>query len=203
MLSYTKMLGQLHDAVNTTTLAHYLDLLSCSGMVTGLAKVAGEGVRQRSSSPKLQVLNTALMSAQSGFDFDQARADREFWGRLVESAVGAHLANAAAVVACELFYYLDHNRVLYFFVRKRLEITAFEVNSDRAYEAQRGLSVFAESFKPRLRLLVGGDGMRSRSFSRVLLYSGSRAESPLWCEESRLRSQCSLSFCFLQYCFLY
>ena len=28
ILSYTKMLGQLHDAGNTTTLARYLDLLA-------------------------------------------------------------------------------------------------------------------------------------------------------------------------------
>ena len=35
MLSYTKMLGQLQDAGNTTTLAHYLDLLAGAGMVCG------------------------------------------------------------------------------------------------------------------------------------------------------------------------
>ena len=60
------MLGQLQDAGNTTTLAHYLDLLAAAGMVTGLPKFAGQSVRQRGSSPKLQVLNTALMTAQSG-----------------------------------------------------------------------------------------------------------------------------------------
>ena len=66
VLSFTKMLGQLQDAGNTTTLAHYLDLLAGAGMVTGLPKYAGQVVRQRGSSPKLQVLNTALMTAQSG-----------------------------------------------------------------------------------------------------------------------------------------
>jgi hypothetical protein len=164
VLSYTKMLGQLHDAGNTTTLAHYLDLLSGAGMVTGLAKFAGKAVRQRGSSPKLQVLNTALMSAQSGFDFDQARADREFWGRLVESAVGAHLANAAAVGACELYYWRDHNREVDFVVRKGREITAIGVKSGRAYEAQPGLAAFAEAFKPQRRLLVGGDGIALEDF---------------------------------------
>src|SRR4029450_9126893 len=83
VLSYTKMLGQLHDAGNTTTLAHYLELLSSARMLTGLPKCAGKVVRQRGSSPKLQVLNTALMTAQSGMLPAEARGDGEFMGRLV------------------------------------------------------------------------------------------------------------------------
>ena len=66
VLSYTKMLGQLHDAGNTTTLAHYLELLAGAGMLTGLSKFSGKIVRSRGSSPKLQVFNTALLTAQSG-----------------------------------------------------------------------------------------------------------------------------------------
>src|SRR6058998_4018897 len=88
VLSYSKMLGQLHDAGNTTTLAHYLELLGGAGLLVGLAKFSGRAVRQRGSSPKLQVLNTALMSAQSGLSLEEARAEPEFWGRIVESAVG-------------------------------------------------------------------------------------------------------------------
>jgi predicted AAA+ superfamily ATPase len=97
ILSYTKMLGQLQDAGNSTTLAHYLDLLAGAGMVCGLQKFAGEPVRQRGSSPKLQVFNTALMTAQSGYTLREAASDHEYWGRVVESAVGAHLANETAV----------------------------------------------------------------------------------------------------------
>ena len=171
VLSYTKMLGQLQDAGNTTTLAHYLDLLAGAGMVTGLAKFAGEAVRQRGSSPKLQVLNTALMTAQSGLDLEEARADREFWGRLVESAVGAHLANAAATGACELFYWRDRNREVDFVVRSGREVAAIEVKSGRAREAHPGLAAFAEAFKPRRRLLVGGDGIALEEFlSRPVEY---------------------------------
>ena len=110
VLSYTKMLGQLHDAGNTTTLAHYLELLAGAGMITGLPKFAGAAVRSRGSSPKLQVFNTALLTAQSGLTPSEARADREFWGRLTESAVGAHLANAAACGLCQLFYWREGNR---------------------------------------------------------------------------------------------
>src|SRR5581483_1347678 len=117
ILSYTKMLGQLHDAGNTTTLAHYLELLGQAGLVTGLSKYSRGPARQKGSSPKLQVLNTALMTAQSGLSFEEAKEDRQFWGRLVESAVGAHLANAAAVDECELFYWRERNREADFVTR--------------------------------------------------------------------------------------
>lgn len=91
ILSFQKMLGQLHDAGNTTTLSHYLDLLTGAGLLTGIPKISQGEVRRRASSPKLQVINTALISALGGQSFDLARRDTEHWGRLVESAVGAHL----------------------------------------------------------------------------------------------------------------
>lgn len=42
VLSYQKMLGQLQDAGNTTTLAHYLQLLEGAGLLKGLPKYAGQ-----------------------------------------------------------------------------------------------------------------------------------------------------------------
>jgi predicted AAA+ superfamily ATPase len=159
VLSYTKMLGQLHDAGNTTTLAHYLELLSGAGMLTGVPKFAGETVRSRGSSPKLQVLNTALLTAQSGLSPAEARADHEFWGRLTESAVGAHLANAAACGLCELFYWRERNREVDFVLRADRVVVAIEVKSGGAPVALPGLAAFSEAFKPTRTLLVGGDGI--------------------------------------------
>jgi len=164
VLSYTKMLGQLQDAGNTTTLAHYLELLGGAGMLTGLPKYAGKAVRQRGSSPKLQVLNTALMTAQAGLSPEEARADREFHGRVVESAVGAHLANAAAAGACEVFYWRERNREVDFVVRAGKALVAIEVKSGRSPDTLTGLGVFAESFKPRRTLLIGNDGMPLEEF---------------------------------------
>ena len=158
------MLGQLHDAGNTTTLAHYLELLAGAGLLAGLAKFSGRAVRQKGSSPKLQVLNTALMTAQCGLSFEEARADREFWGRLVESAIGAHLANAAAAGECELFYWRERNEEVDFVVRAGRAVTAIEVKSGRGRETHPGLAAFAEAFKPRRKLLVGGDGIPVEEF---------------------------------------
>lgn len=159
VLSFTKMLGQLHDAGNTTTLAHYLELLAGAGMLTGLSKYAGRAVRSRASSPRLQVFNTALLTAQAGLTPAEARADQEFRGRLTESAVGAHLANAAACGLCELFYWREGNHEVDFVVRSGRVVVGIEVKSGRAPLARSGLAAFSRRFRPRRTLLVGGDGI--------------------------------------------
>jgi predicted AAA+ superfamily ATPase len=164
VLSYTKMLGQLHDAGNTTTLAHYLELLAAAGMLAGLQKYAGEAVRQRASSPKLQVMNTALLTATAGLAPDEVRADREFLGRLVESAVGAHLANAAARGDCELFYWRERNHEVDFVVRTGRRLVAIEVKSGRRRESVPGMEAFARAYRPARRLLIGADGIAVEEF---------------------------------------
>ena len=164
ILSYTKMLGQLQDAGNTTTLAHYLDLLSGAGMLTGLQKYAGAAVRRRSSSPKLQILNTALMTSGCGLTLEQGRADTEFWGRLVESAVGAHLANAAAAGSSQVFYWRDRNREVDFVVSAGRTLTAIEVKSGRSRQSLPGMAAFANVFQPTRRLLIGWDGVTVDEF---------------------------------------
>ena len=129
------MLGQLHDAGNTTTLAHYLHLLAGAGMLAGLPKHAGNAVRRRASSPKLQVFNTAVMTAVTGFTPDEARADHEYWVRLTGSAVGSHLLNAAAGGECDLFHWRDRNREVDFVARSGRTLVALEMKSGRTPHA--------------------------------------------------------------------
>lgn len=164
VLSYTKMIGQLQDAGNTTTLAHYLDLLGGAGMIVGLQKYAARAPRQRGSSPKLQVMNTALMAAVSGLSPPEAAADRQFRGRLIESAVGAHLANGAATGDFELFYWREGNREVDFVMRRGRTVVAVEVKSGRSPDAFPGLAAFADAFKPKRTLIVGGDGVPLNEF---------------------------------------
>jgi predicted AAA+ superfamily ATPase len=164
VLSYTKMLGQLQDAGNTTTLAHYLELLAGAGMVCGLPKYAGDAARSRGSSPKLQVLNTALMTVAAGITLEEAQQDREFRGRLVESAVGAHLANAALRGECSLHYWRERNHEVDFVVKAGRRLVAIEVKSGRAPQAHPGTAAFVEAFRPQRALLVGGDGIALDEF---------------------------------------
>ncbi len=159
VLSYQKMLGQLQEAGNTTTLAHYLDLLAGAGMVMGLPKYSGGRARQRASSPKLQVMNTGLMTAISTFSFEEARRERDLWGRLVESAVGAHLVNGTRSTGAETFYWLERNREVDFVLALGRSIVAIEVKSGRAKKTLRGMDALNKKSRIKRKLLVGGDGI--------------------------------------------
>ncbi len=158
IISYTKLQGQLQDAGNTVTLAHYLELLSQAGLLTGLAKYAGQKARQRASSPKLNALNTALISALSGYSFAEAQADRSHWGRLVESAVGAHLCNSVTD-NCEVQYWRESPDEVDFILSDGRKLVAIEVKSGSKFVAPKGLTVFADKFKHTRQLLVGDGGI--------------------------------------------
>lgn len=164
ILSFTKMLGQLQDAGNSTTLAHYLSLLEAAGMVSGLSKYAGSVARSRGSSPKLQVLNMALMTALMDRPLDAVRSDPETWGRLVESAVGSYIANAALRGECRLYYWRERNQEVDFIVLTHGELTAIEVKSGRTAQIHSGLNAFQQQFKPKRSLLVGANGIPLEEF---------------------------------------
>ena len=164
LLSYQKMLGQLLDAGNTVTLAHYLDLLKGAGIVAGLQKFSGTKIRQRGSSPKLQVLNTALMSATHVADFEETRTDGARWGRLVESAVGAHLLNSTAGSNVEITYWREGGMEVDFVLQRGSSIVALEVKSGAPRHARSGLAAFRKEFVPRSAMLVGEGGMPLKEF---------------------------------------
>ena len=167
VLSYQKMLGQLQEAGNTTTLAHYLELLAGAGMLAGLAKFSPERIRQRASSPKLQVMNTALLSAQAPLAFAETRRTPEVWGRLVESAVGAHLLNSSAGTTAEIFYWRERSREVDFVVRMGRRVVAIEVKTSAGKGTFPGMEAFARTFHPQRTLLVGGDGLSLEQFFRT------------------------------------
>lgn len=164
ILAYQKMLGQLHDAGNTVTLAHYLQLLRGAGMVAGLEKFSHGQVRQRGSSPKLLVLNTALMTAQTGRTFAEARNDGNHWGRLVESCVGAHLLNTSMGTDIRVTYWRDRNQEVDFVLRQGGSIVGIEVKSGRGKDSLPGMEAFARQFKPSRQLQVGGQGIPMEEF---------------------------------------
>lgn len=164
ILSYQKMVGQLQDAGNTTTLAHYLELLSGAGMITGLQKYSGARVRQRGSSPKLLALNTALISAHDDRTLAEARADRGFWGRLVESAVGAHLVNSLAGTGAQVTYWRERRYEIDYIIQIGKKILALEVTSGRRKDTLPGMAVFAKHYEPTRTLLVGGQGISLEEF---------------------------------------
>lgn len=164
ILSYQKMTGQLTDAGNTVTLAHYLQLLQGAGMVAGLSKFAGGKIRQRGSSPKLQVLNTALMSASSGLGFEEIRRESDRWGRLVESAVGAHLMSSTLGTPIEVTYWRERNAEVDFVLQRGKTLIAIEVKSAGRRGSLEGMEAFRREFAPLRTLLVGADGISLEEF---------------------------------------
>jgi predicted AAA+ superfamily ATPase len=157
ILSFNKMLGQLKDAGNTTTLSHYLSLLSTAGLVAGIEKYSNNVIRKKSSSPKFQVYNTALISAQSNYSFTEAMGNPAIWGRLVESAVGAHLLNHAVSGDFALSYWREGNEEVDF-VMEQKQLIGIEVKSGSVQKTS-GMASFKKKFNPDKVLLVGNSGL--------------------------------------------
>lgn len=165
-VSYQKMLGQLQDAGNTVTLAHYLRLLAAAGMVMGIEKYSGSALRQRASSPKLQVLNNALATAMLGDDPRTLLKDPQVRGRLVESAIGAHLANEATVGNCTLHYWRERDLEVDFVVSQGRRLLAVEVKSGRRREGVPGTGAFCRAYPSARPILVGTGGIDIEDFLR-------------------------------------
>lgn len=163
LVSLTKMIGQLQDAGNTTTLAHYLELLAQSGMVCGLNKFAMDKARRRNSIPKYQVFNNALMSLYCEHDFAAARANHKLWGRLFESAVGAHIMNCAYTGRFEVYYWREGKEEVDFVLVKNSKIVAVEVKSNHDKDTS-GLHTFSDLYHPHRSVLVGEGGIALETF---------------------------------------
>ena len=166
VLSYSKILGQLQDAGNTTTLSHYLELLSTSGLLEGLEKYYTEKVRQRSSSPKFQISNTALLSAQVPHSFVEIKKNPEKWGRWVESVVGAHLLNFSKTEDIKLYYWRHVNDEINFVVVHKEKVIAIEIKSGNTQKAS-GMIAFQKQFKPNKILLIGNSGLPWQEFIKI------------------------------------
>ena len=163
ILSYRNMLGQLDDTGNVTRLAHYLELLSQAGLISGL-KCYSKSVRaQVKSSPKLNVRNTALMSSRLRYAFAEAQADRTLWGRMTESAVGAHLCNASSS-RMRFYYWRRNSWEVDFVLCGARRVVAVEVKSGRASGARRGFDALREQHPEAEFLLVGGRGVPLEEF---------------------------------------
>ncbi|MCK5132872.1 MAG: ATP-binding protein [Candidatus Sabulitectum sp.] len=160
ILSYTKMLGQLQDTGNTTTLAHYLDLLQGAGLVAGLKKYSGSVVRKRGSSPKLLPLNTALISAVQGIDQSRLRENPQIRGWFVEAAVGAYIhGRIGGKHDEELNYWNIGDHEVDFVHRRGNVVTGLEVFSGIHGHTRRGMNMFRGKFPSLKTLLIGGDGL--------------------------------------------
>jgi len=158
VLSYTKMIGQLQDVGNTVTIAHYLDLLSISGLLTGIGKYSTNILSSRNSSPKFQVYNNALMTIQYQKSFNEILSDTDLWGRFVESSVGAFLLNESIKNNYKVYYWRDRNLEVDFVIEKAGKLIAIEVKSNNDSKS-KGLEQFSLRFPNVKNILIGKSGM--------------------------------------------
>jgi len=166
ILSYTKILGQLQDAGNTTTLSHYLNLLSNAGLLAGIEKYSPDIARQRASSPKFQVYNSALISSLSSLTLEEVILKPEKWGRVIESAVGAHLLNYSITEGYDIFYWRHNNREIDFVLKYHEKVVGIEVKSTAA-KTVKGAEIFKNQFHPQKILLIGSSGLDWKEFLKI------------------------------------
>ncbi len=157
ILPFCHMLEHLTDAGNTTTLSHYLYLLEQSGLLTGLQKYSGSELRHRSSSPKLQVFNNALMTSRHPISFAQAKEDNACWGRLVESAVGTHLINSVRGEDVHIGYWREKQDEVDFVLYNESSAVAFEVKSGNKTHG-KGLGAFMKRYPESKAFTVSAKG---------------------------------------------
>lgn len=162
-LSLTKTLGQLQDVGNVTTLANYLAILKQCQMVCGLQKYAIDEARKYNSSPKYQVFNNALLTANQQNKFELVRTDSELWGRWVESSVGAHLVSGAEEYGYQVAYWRERDSEVDFIVSCDDGCIAFEVKSGKR-TTNNGINVFANKYKPIHSYIIGTGGISFEDF---------------------------------------
>lgn len=165
-LSFNKILGQLQDAGNTTTLSHYLQLLNSACLLGGLEKYSPEINRKRASSPKFQVYNNALLSALQDRTMENINQDPKAWGRWVESAIGAHLINESVKSNLDLYYWRDRNDEVDFVLSYKNRIIGLEVKSNLA-RGTKGMSVFQDRFHVDKVMLIGQEGLPIEDFLKM------------------------------------
>ena len=166
LLSYSKMLRRLRDAGNTTTLTRYLELLSRTGLLAGLEKYSESLIQTKASIPKLNVLNTAFTSAFTDYDFEEAKRDRTYWGRLVESSVGAHLLNSKTVNT-RVRYWRGDDSEADFVLQQGGRLAAIEVRNSGNSRRKRGLEKFRARFPRAKTVVVGADAVPLSDFLQV------------------------------------
>lgn len=99
------------------------------------------------------------MTAGSGYSYEKAVSDRTYWGRLVESAVGAHLVNTSSP-ECRIYYWRKSPFEVDFVVKHTSgELVAIEVKSGLATGHAPGLNAFKDEFGNCRKILVGDENI--------------------------------------------
>ena len=153
-ISLQKILGQLQDKGNVTTIKHYLELLEGAFLLKVLFKYTGSEIRIRSSSPKIIPLNNGLIHGfHNPNDID---TDYNWRGRVFEAAVGASLATRSKG---KLYYWREGKLEVDFVLELDNNLYAIEVKSGRRRN-MRGLAKFLQRYPKSIPVIIDSDNVR-------------------------------------------
>jgi uncharacterized protein len=143
-ISLQKLLGQLQDRGNSTTIKGYLELLEAGFVIKVLSKFASRPLTTKNSSPKLVPLCGALMHT---FETPHRIDTDPVWrGRVYEALIGAELIKAFPKV----YYWRDGNREVDYVIEHHSRIYAIEVKSGVVsgthHNSYAGLEAFKKQF---------------------------------------------------------
>ncbi|MEY3386723.1 MAG: hypothetical protein RIR53_1534 [Bacteroidota bacterium] len=154
-ISYTKLMQELPEAGNTSTLVQYLELFEETGLVCALQKYSRAVVKRR-SSPKLQVFTNAIATASgAAWTENMSPTNR---GRCYESLVGGHLRCAVPGTLFDLSWWRDGIDEVDYVIHSPTSTVAIEVSTSAAHR-RIGLSSFVRQFPDAKTLLIGEGGI--------------------------------------------
>lgn len=170
ILSFTKMIGQLQDAGNTTTLSQYIHLLQESCLVTGLQKYTNDKARSKGTIPKFQVFDNSFKEIYSSLSFEEAVVRPDTWGHIFESAIGAYIMQQAFINKFEVYYWRDRNLEVDFILKKKETMVALEIKNNNE-KSTKGLEEFKKIFNPKKALIIGEGGLSLEEFFSIPIIS--------------------------------
>ncbi|PIZ13311.1 MAG: hypothetical protein COY53_05455 [Elusimicrobia bacterium CG_4_10_14_0_8_um_filter_37_32] len=154
IISYQKMLGQLQDAGNTTTIASYLKLLSNAFLLSPLEKYSGSRIKQRGSTPKILAWDNSLVTATRGISYKVALKDKALMGRLTENAIGVKLLAITQETGGELFYWRDRDNEVDYVIQSGDRLIAIEVKSGSSPALLASLELFGRRYKRTKKTVI-------------------------------------------------
>ena len=146
-ISLQKLLGQLQESGNVTTIKHYLELFEGAFLLKTLQKYTCSEIRKRGSSPKIIPLNMALCHAFRSPTLIDSNSD---WrGRIFEAAVGAALSKTKG----KLFYWREGKYEVDFVWELEGQLYALEIKSGRK-RSSKGLEKFLQRYSRSIPVVI-------------------------------------------------
>ncbi len=167
ILSYDKMVGQLQDAGNTTTIAQYLRMLENAFFISPLQKYSGNIIRQRSSSPKIIIMDNSLVNASTDKNYAEYMSDSSARGHIFENAVGTALYYLALEKGGRLFYWRERANEVDFVLQLGSKLAAIEVKSGLPGNSALSLKKFVSKYKEALPIIICGEPPVARDESGI------------------------------------